>query len=63
MMKYIDIFKTWGAITLVLCMTLGASAGEAQPPTIVEESLESYNERMQWFAEAQYGMFIHFGLY
>lgn len=28
-----------------------------------EESLEDYKERMVWFAEAQYGMFIHFGLY
>ena len=62
-MKHIGIFKTWGAITLVLCMTLGASAGEAQPPVFMEESLEAYNERMQWFVEAQYGMFIHFGLY
>ena len=27
------------------------------------ESLNAYNQRMQWFADAQYGMFIHFGLY
>ena len=32
-------------------------------PTFVEESLENYTARMAWFAEAQYGMFIHWGLY
>ena len=28
-----------------------------------KESLENYLARMQWFAKAEYGMFIHFGLY
>lgn len=28
-----------------------------------KESLEEYNNRMQWFADTQYGLFIHFGLY
>lgn len=28
-----------------------------------EESLEDYSNRMQWFADSPYGMFIHFGLY
>lgn len=35
----------------------------AQAEALKEESLESYKERMQWFADSQYGMFIHFGLY
>lgn len=35
----------------------------AQAPTIKQESLADYNKRMAWFAEAEYGMFIHFGLY
>ena len=34
---------------------------EAAPPK--PESLEAYQSRIAWFAEAQYGMFIHFGLY
>jgi len=28
-----------------------------------KESLEDYNNRMEWFVEAQYGLFMHFGLY
>jgi len=28
-----------------------------------EEPLAAYNQRMKWFAEAQYGMFIHFGVF
>lgn len=27
------------------------------------ESKEEFNNRMQWFTDAKYGMFIHFGLY
>ena len=29
----------------------------------LNESKEDYNQRMQWFTDAKYGMFIHFGLY
>ncbi len=29
----------------------------------LEESAEQYQERMKWFSDAKYGMFIHFGLY
>ena len=51
-------------LTLALSMTIGSSMSAAgKQATFVEESLEAYNERMQWFVDAQYGMFIHFGLY
>jgi alpha-L-fucosidase len=39
------------------------SASAQEPVAMKEESLADYRERMEWFAEAQYGMFIHFGLY
>jgi hypothetical protein len=58
---------------LVLVLFAGCEARrEAQPdtssrqsdtPTLLEESLEGYNKRMEWFVHAPYGMFIHFGLY
>lgn len=35
----------------------------AQKSVLETESIEDYNSRMNWFAEAKYGMFIHFGLY
>ena len=28
-----------------------------------KESVEDYNQRMQWFIDAEYGLFMHFGLY
>jgi alpha-L-fucosidase len=34
-----------------------------QEASLRDEPLAVYNQRMKWFAEAQYGMFIHFGLY
>lgn len=41
-----------------------SSSGESQARIeIKEESLEDYQERMEWFVNAPYGMFIHFGLY
>jgi alpha-L-fucosidase len=38
-------------------------SGPAQAVEIKEESLEAYNKRVQWFADSQYGLFIHFGGY
>ena len=40
-----------------------ASKSAETATAIKEESLEDYKARMAWFAQAQYGMFIHFGLY
>ena len=34
-----------------------------QAASLRAESLDDYNRRMQWFADAQYGMFIHFGVF
>lgn len=31
--------------------------------TFLKESKEAYEKRMEWFSEARYGLFIHFGLY
>jgi len=37
---------------------------QAQEKTnYLEESVNDYENRMQWFSDAKYGMFIHFGLY
>lgn len=38
-------------------------AAPAQAAALKDESVEDYNKRMAWFADAKYGMFIHFGLY
>ena len=59
-----DKSHRWRAIATALIMTLCASVCSAgQQSSFIEESLEAYNERMQWFVDAQYGMFIHFGVY
>lgn len=47
----------------VLGMFALISPAVAQEGMLTTESLEDYNSRMEWFAEAKYGMFIHFGLY
>ena len=39
------------------------SPAVAEDGTLKPESLEDYKTRMEWFADAKYGMFIHFGLY
>ena len=39
------------------------SPAAAEDGTLKAESLEDYKTRMEWFADAKYGMFIHFGLY
>jgi alpha-L-fucosidase len=49
-----------GCACLALQMLGSPSSSAAE---IKKETLEAYNQRMQWFAEAQYGLFIHFGGY
>jgi len=47
----------------LLLQLAGPDALIAQSEAIKEESFQAYKERMQWFAESQYGLFIHFGAY
>lgn len=60
-----NAFKTgshWRGMTvLALLAALPLALAREEGPA--KESLQSYNSRMQWFAESPYGMFIHFGLY
>lgn len=51
--------------TLVFLVAILFSLGSQAQSILktVEESPAEYEKRMQWFADAKYGMFIHFGLY
>ena len=61
------------SITVVLLFVLAFSAckentkepelATQEPVNYLEESDEDFSKRMQWFNDAKYGMFIHFGLY
>jgi len=46
--------------TLLLLITFGFAQ---EPVNYLEESEADFTKRMQWFTDAKYGMFIHFGLY
>ena len=51
-------------ILLLLISVLISNVAKAQQKLEqVEESKQEFDKRMQWFTEAKYGMFIHFGLY
>lgn len=48
----------------MMILALYAYGIQAQKTTdYVNESEKDFEERLQWFNEAKYGMFIHFGLY
>ena len=58
------------ALVAMLVMAGAASAGAAELPTPVEnagaapmESAAERDARMQWWREARFGMFVHWGLY
>lgn len=54
----------WRALTLAFGIACCANIAHAQPsPEFLKESLNAYKARIQWFVDAQYGMFIHFGVY
>ena len=50
-------------LSIIITQPSGAEPESAPKSAIKKESIEDYLARMQWFAEAKYGMFIHFGLY
>lgn len=51
------------SLSMVIAQPSGAQPESSQEATLRSESIEDYTARMQWFVEANYGMFIHFGLY
>lgn len=60
-----SIFKKTKIIqSAALCclLVVGSATGYCQD-NYLEESKEHFAQRMEWFTDAKYGMFIHFGLY
>ena len=51
-------------VTLIYCIVFLCSFGYSQESSnYLNESSTDIDSRMEWFADAKYGMFIHFGLY
>lgn len=50
-------------LILILALMLNAYASSQVKKDYTKESENAYAQRMQWFKDAKYGMFIHFGLY
>ena len=50
-------------LILILTLLLNVFASSQQKKDYTLESETVYAQRMQWFKDAKYGMFIHFGLY
>ncbi len=49
---------------VLIVLLLSTISGFSQEKTnYLKESEEEFSKRMQWFTDAKYGMFIHFGLY
>jgi len=47
-----------------LCCTKGSrSTRAAEPDAVAQETAQQRDERMQWWREARFGMFVHWGLY
>ncbi len=50
---------------MLLGITAGLLAGQciSRAAAVLPESDAAYQERMQWFTDAKFGLFIHYGLY
>jgi alpha-L-fucosidase len=48
---------------LIISNFLFLATNSQEKVNYLTETQEAYHDRMQWFTDAQYGMFIHFGLY
>lgn len=51
--------KKYILVALLFCLTTCLFA----QVNYLDESTSEYNQRMRWFTDAKYGLFIHFGLY
>jgi len=49
--------------TLFLVASLVALLNQGHAAEALPESDEAYQKRMQWFTDAQFGLFIHYGVY
>jgi len=64
-MRYRPLFSDWGHRAWVLACVMVAAAGIGAQAAwgAGEESKADRDRRMQWWREARFGMFIHWGLY
>jgi alpha-L-fucosidase len=60
--RSIELFK-WFIFSCFILTLSGLGSTGVQAAEIKKESLEDYQDRIQWFADSQYGLFIHFGGY
>jgi alpha-L-fucosidase len=59
----VAIQKAWPALAQVEGEHIGTSPRHPVPSIQDKETPAEKNERMKWFREARFGMFIHWGLY
>ena len=50
-------------LVAVVCLLSGAAIRAADGPTNAEETKQQRDARMQWWRQARFGMFIHWGIY
>ena len=52
--------KNYLVLIVLLLNTMSGFSQEKKD--YLKETSEDFDQRMQWFTDAKYGMFIHFGL-
>ncbi|MEQ8847469.1 alpha-L-fucosidase [Botrimarina sp.] len=62
------MIRTWTValvclVVFLLAPRVGHAESEGSLPPLPEESAEQRDERMQWWRDARFGMFVHWGLY
>lgn len=65
-MKFIALPALASLLLLTLCQpaaTTEEAADETPVVNVLNESPEEFNQRMEWWREAKFGMFIHWGPY
>lgn len=55
-------------IIICFCFSLGSCSVQNESPSYLQDYSQDYNEdprgaNLEWFQDAEYGMFIHYGLY
>jgi alpha-L-fucosidase len=62
-MRHTYFSRTLSAIVFMVCFARLATAADDPEATWQRECGATHDERMQWWREARFGMFIHWGVY
>ena len=62
-MRHLILLSVFGAVTLFTFIPMASAEETDDPASYADETPAQHDARMQWWRDAKFGMFIHWGVY